>query len=55
MCSLPTAVPLLQIIHAIAVARTRPAWPVTAPKALVVSHNDQPAAAVASLGGLKRP
>ena len=54
MCSLLTAVPLLQIIHAIAVARSRPAWPVTAPKPLVVSHNDQPAAAVASLSGPQR-
>ena len=54
ICRLLTAVPLLQIIHAIAVARSRPAWPETAPKPLVVSHNSQPAAAVASLSGPQR-
>ena len=54
MCSLLTAMPLLQIIHAIAVARSRPAWPMTAPKPLVVSHSDQPAAAAASLSGPQR-
>ena len=54
ICSLLTAVPLLQIIHAIAVARSRPAWPETAPKPLVVSHNNQPAAAGASLSRPQR-